>query len=85
MITSSVMNYSSCDSNNDNTGHFKYLIANGVAESLDLPYNVLNFLVMVPICNKIYAIAQQRSTVGTKMVKTCNSKVTTVSQTINSL
>ena len=57
MITSSVMNYSSCDSNNDNTGHFKYLIANGVAESLDLPYNVLNFLVMVPICNKICAIA----------------------------
>ena len=57
MITSSVMNYSSCDSNNDNTGHFKYLIANGVAESLDLPYNVLNFLVMVSICNKIYAIA----------------------------
>lgn len=52
MITSSVVNYSSCDSNND-----KYLIANGVAESLDLPYNVLNFLVMVPICNKIYAIA----------------------------
>ena len=49
--------YSSCDSNNDNTGHFKYLIVNGVAESSDLPYNVLNFLVMVPICNKIYAIA----------------------------
>jgi len=56
VITSSV-NYSSCDSNNDNTGHFKYLIANGGAESSDLPYDVLNFLVMVPICNKIYTIA----------------------------
>lgn len=43
MITSSVINYSSCDSNNDNTGQIKYLIANGVAESLDLPYNVLFF------------------------------------------
>lgn len=57
MITSSVISYSSFDRDNDNTGHFKYLIANGVAESSDLPYDVLNFLVMVPICNKIYAIA----------------------------
>ena len=24
-------------------GHFEYVITNGVAESLDLPYNVLNF------------------------------------------
>lgn len=57
MITSSVISYSSFDRDNDNTGNFKYLIANGVAESSDLPYDVLNFLVMVPICNKIYAIA----------------------------
>ena len=54
MITSSVISYSSFDRDNDNTGHFKYLIA---TESSDLPYDVLNFLVMVPICNKIYAIA----------------------------
>lgn len=57
IISCSVVNCGSCDSNNDNTGHFKYLIANGGAESSDLPFDVLNFLLMVSICNKIYAIA----------------------------